>query len=82
MIPGLWSYEKPCPYVQRGLLVMLTAQLSGSLQNSLRGLLWQFHVSFQSQTGGGHRVAQPLSPLQMTISLQILLMMKEGLQFT
>jgi hypothetical protein len=61
---------------------MLAAQLSCGLQNSLQGLLWQFLVSFQSQTGGGHTVAQPLSALEMTISLQILLMMKEGLLFT
>ena len=61
---------------------MLAAQLSCGLQNSLQGLLWQFRVSFQSQTGGGHTVAQPLSALEMTISLQILLMMKEGLLFT
>lgn len=57
---------------------MLAAQLSSSLQNSLQGLLWQFLVSFQSQSGGGHTAAQPLSPLEMTISLQMLLMMKAG----
>lgn len=61
---------------------MMTVQLSGCLQKSLQGLLWQFLVSFQSQTGGGQRVAQPWSPLEMTISLQILLMMKQGLLFT
>lgn len=61
---------------------MLTVQLSSSLQNSLQGLLWQFLVSFQSRTGGGHTVAQPLSPLEMAISLQIVLMMKEGVLFT
>lgn len=51
---GRWGLQVCGLYVQRGLLVKLAAQLSSGLQNSLQGLLWQFLVSFQSQTGGGH----------------------------
>lgn len=82
MIPGLVVLREAMPLCPEGPVSHVDCPVVQWLAKLPPGAALAIFVSFQSQTGGGHTVAQPLSPLEMTISLEILLMMKEGILFT